>query len=225
MLAPTAPVRFELCKPYMVGQQVFAEARHAPRLKPRPPSSGRSRRTRRSSGPRSTSGTRRTPGTSSRSRAGRCRCGTRACSTSTTRCARPPACSTCRTWACSRRPGPHAEEFLDLVLTNYVRWYAPGESFYSYLLDQDGNVIDDLLVYRRAKDNFQIVVNASNADKDWAWLNAVNNGEVLLDRNRPELKVLRPATLRNLKDPSSGAGHARRPRAARARRRCASCRA
>ena len=91
------------------------------------------------------------------------------------------------------------------MLSNYVRWYAPGESFYSYLLDPDGNVIDDLLVYRRAKDNFQIVVNASNADKDWAWLNAVNNGEVLLDRNRPELKVLRPAVLRNLKDRSSGA--------------------
>ncbi len=100
--------------------------------------------------------------------------------------------------------GPHAEEFLDLVLSNYVRWYAPGESFYAYLLDVDGVVIDDLLVYRRSKDNFQIVVNASNADKDWAWLNAVNNGEVLLDRNRPDLRVLRPATLRNLKDPSSG---------------------
>lgn len=100
--------------------------------------------------------------------------------------------------------GPHAEEFLDLVLTNYVRWYATGESFYAYLLDLDGNVIDDLLVYRRAADRFQIVVNASNADKDWAWLNAVNNGEVLLDRQRLDLRVLRPATLRNLKDRSSG---------------------
>ena len=101
--------------------------------------------------------------------------------------------------------GPHAIEFLDLVCTNYVRWYAPGESFYSYLLDPDGNVIDDLLVYRRETNRFQIVVNASNADKDWAWLNAVNNGEVLLDRNRPDLRVLRPATIRNLKDPSAGA--------------------
>jgi glycine hydroxymethyltransferase len=100
--------------------------------------------------------------------------------------------------------GPHAEAFLDLVCTNYTRWYAPGESFYSYLLDPDGKVIDDLLVYRRNRDRFQIVVNASNADKDWAWLNAVNNGEVLLDRERPDLKVLRPATIRNLKDPASG---------------------
>ena len=93
-------------------------------------------------------------------------------------------------------PGPGADQLCPLVRA--------GESFYSYLLDVDGNVIDDLLIYRRAKDNFQIVVNASNADKDWAWLNAVNNGEVLLDRNRPDLKVLRPATLRNLKDPSCG---------------------
>jgi len=100
--------------------------------------------------------------------------------------------------------GPHAIEFLDLVCTNYPRWYAPGESFYSYLLDPDGKVIDDLLVYRRSADRFQIVVNASNADKDWAWLNAVNNGEVLLDRDRPDLRVLRPATLRNLKDPAAG---------------------
>ena len=100
--------------------------------------------------------------------------------------------------------GPHAEAFLDLVCTNYTRWYAPGESFYSYLLDPDGKVIDDLLVYRRSRDRFQIVVNASNADKDWAWLNAVNNGEVLIDRERPDLRVLRPAVLRDLKDPASG---------------------
>jgi len=101
--------------------------------------------------------------------------------------------------------GPHATEFLDLVLTNYVRWFEPGESFYSYLLDPDGRVIDDLFVYRRRKDLFLLVVNAANADKDWAWLNAVNQGEVLLDRERPHLRVLRPATLRNLKDRSSGA--------------------
>jgi glycine cleavage system T protein len=101
--------------------------------------------------------------------------------------------------------GPHAVEFLDLVCTNYVRWYAAGESFYTYLLDPDGKVIDDLLVYRRRADLFQIVVNAANADKDWAWLNAVNNGEALLDRGRPDLRVLRPATIRNLKDPASGA--------------------
>jgi glycine cleavage system T protein len=100
--------------------------------------------------------------------------------------------------------GPYATEFLDLVCTNYARWYAPGESFYSYFLDPDGRVIDDLLVYRRARDRYLMVVNAANAEKDWAWLNAVNRGEVLIDRARPDIRVLRPATIRDLKDPASG---------------------
>jgi glycine cleavage system T protein len=101
--------------------------------------------------------------------------------------------------------GPHATEFLDTVLSNYARWFEPGMSFYAYLFDQDGSVIDDLMVYRRAGDLYLIVVNASNADKDWAWLNAVNNGNVVLDRARPDVKVLRPAQIHDLKDPASGA--------------------
>jgi len=101
--------------------------------------------------------------------------------------------------------GPNATEFLDLVLTNYARWFGPGESYYSYLLDQDGKVIDDLMVYRRRDDLYLMVVNAANADKDWAWLNAVNDGQVLIDRQRPDLRVLRPAILRDLKDPACGA--------------------
>jgi glycine cleavage system T protein len=100
--------------------------------------------------------------------------------------------------------GPYATEFLDLVCSNYARWYSPGESFYSYFLDQDGKVIDDLMVYRRRKDLYLMVVNAANEDKDWAWLNAVNDSKVLIDRERPDLRVLRPARLRNLKDRSSG---------------------
>ena len=101
--------------------------------------------------------------------------------------------------------GPHATEFLDTVLSNYARWFEPGMSFYAYLFDQDGSVLDDLMVYRRADDLYLIVVNASNADKDWAWLNAVNNANVILDRARPDVKVLRPAQIRDLKDPASGA--------------------
>ena len=100
--------------------------------------------------------------------------------------------------------GPHATEFLDLVCSNYARWFNPGESYYAYLLDPDGQILDDLMVYRRAKDRYLVVVNASNADKDWAWLDAVNQDQVLIDRQRPDLRVLRPATLRNLKDPASG---------------------
>jgi glycine hydroxymethyltransferase len=59
------------------------------------------------------------------------------------------------------------------------------------------------MVYRRRADLFLLVVNAANEDKDWNWLNAVNERRVIIDRERPWLEVEAPATLRNLKDPTS----------------------
>ena len=101
--------------------------------------------------------------------------------------------------------GPNATPFLDIVTTNYVRWLEDGKSQYGYLLDPDGRVLDDVWLYRRAPERYLMVVNAANEEKDWAWLNAVNGGEVLIDRERPDLHIEQPALLRNLKDPSAGA--------------------
>ncbi|MGQ9626979.1 MAG: glycine cleavage system aminomethyltransferase GcvT [Anaerolineae bacterium] len=100
--------------------------------------------------------------------------------------------------------GEHATSFLELVCSNYVGWLEEGESHYSYLLDPDGQVIDDIFLYRRARDLYLMVVNAANAEKDWAWLNAVNEGEVIIDKERPETAVEGKAILRDLKDPSTG---------------------
>ncbi len=60
-----------------------------------------------------------------------------------------------------------------------------GESCYTHFLDPKSNVIDDTLVYRRSADKYLVVVNASNDDKDWAWLNAVREGKVAVDADRP----------------------------------------
>ena len=60
-----------------------------------------------------------------------------------------------------------------------------GESCYTHFLDPDANVIDDLLVYHRGPEKFLVVVNASNDDKDWAWLNAVKDGRVRVSNERP----------------------------------------
>ena len=100
--------------------------------------------------------------------------------------------------------GTHVIEFLNTVLTNDVSALRIGQSHYTYLLLPDGSVIDDLLVYRLAVDRFMLVVNASNNDKDWAWLNAVNNGEVMIDEERPYAKIQHPVTLRDLRDPQHG---------------------
>jgi len=100
--------------------------------------------------------------------------------------------------------GPNAASFLDTVTTNYVRWLEDGASQYSYLLDLNGDVIDDIMVYRRRDDDYIVVVNAVNWDKDWDWLNAVNRGEVILDREDPFKSIEGPAVLEDLKDPALG---------------------
>jgi glycine hydroxymethyltransferase len=86
-----------------------------------------------------------------------------------------------------------------------VRWLEDGQSHYSYLLDPDGHVLDDIMVYRRGVDRYMVVVNAANADKDLAWLRAVNSRECVIDRARPQKEIEGEVTIRDLKDPSSGA--------------------
>jgi glycine hydroxymethyltransferase len=105
--------------------------------------------------------------------------------------------------------GPHAAAFLDVLGSNYAAWLEDGQSCYGYLADPDGGLIDDFMIYRRKAELFLLVVNASNEAKDWDWLNAVNDGRVVLDRARPWVKVSARATLRNLKDPAAGADQLR----------------
>jgi len=100
--------------------------------------------------------------------------------------------------------GEHATAFLDAVTSNYVRWIGDGQTQYAYLLDPDGNVIDDVFIYRRAADRYMLVINASNAERDLAWLNAVSSGQYLIDREHPDIEIEGPAIIRDLKDPSSG---------------------
>ena len=65
--------------------------------------------------------------------------------------------------------GPCAKPFLQRLLTNNLDRARGGKALYSALCRQNGGVIDDLLVYQRAEDDFFIVVNASNIEKDFAW--------------------------------------------------------
>ncbi|MGC9529843.1 MAG: serine hydroxymethyltransferase [Candidatus Bipolaricaulaceae bacterium] len=97
--------------------------------------------------------------------------------------------------------GRYAESFLNLVTTNYAGWLHPGQSQYGFLLTPAGEVIDDLMVYRRARDRFLVVVNAANEARDWDWMCAVNSGQVLLDPERPWVEPDGEVTLANLKEP------------------------
>ena len=101
--------------------------------------------------------------------------------------------------------GPSAAAFLDGLVTNEVSSLKPGESMYAQILAPNGSVHDDCYVYCRAPEKYLFVVNASNDDKDWAWVTAVLKGEVLLDFDRPWARA--PGRgglkLRDLRHPSS----------------------
>jgi len=66
--------------------------------------------------------------------------------------------------------GTGAEEFLNYVLTNDVRKLAEGDAQYTLMCNERGGVIDDLYLYRLARDEFLLIVNASRIDADWDWL-------------------------------------------------------
>ncbi len=65
--------------------------------------------------------------------------------------------------------GPKAFEFIQKVTSNNVADLYDGKVQYSCFPNNDGGIVDDLLVYRFDKNNYLLVVNAANIDKDWAW--------------------------------------------------------
>ncbi len=101
--------------------------------------------------------------------------------------------------------GADAASFLDTVCGNDCGGLLPGESLYSHFLTPDADVIDDTLIYRRGWDNYLVVVNASNDDKDRTWLESVRDGAVKIDNGRPWARTYGyNAEIRNLRDPRSG---------------------
>jgi aminomethyltransferase len=70
--------------------------------------------------------------------------------------------------------GPRAAEFLCWLLTNDIEKIAPGGAQYALMCQADGGVLDDLFTYRLAPDSagerFLSVVNAGNAEADFAWI-------------------------------------------------------
>jgi len=100
--------------------------------------------------------------------------------------------------------GENCINFLDAVTSNYIKWISDGQSQYTYLLDLSGNIIDDVIIYRRKKDKYIVIANAVNEDKDLEWLKAVNSKKYIIDKDNPIKEIENSVIIRNLKDKSSG---------------------
>jgi aminomethyltransferase len=68
--------------------------------------------------------------------------------------------------------GPNAEALCAKLFTNDARALATGQAQYSLIPTEEGTVVDDIIVYRLAPERFLVCVNASNAAKDFAWIQA-----------------------------------------------------
>jgi len=66
--------------------------------------------------------------------------------------------------------GPRAREFLQSVLSNDLERIGPGKAQYTLLTNEQGGIVDDLIVYEREPQRFLLIVNAANRDADLAWL-------------------------------------------------------
>ena len=70
--------------------------------------------------------------------------------------------------------GPQALAFLQNIVSNDVHKLTVGQVQYAYFPNEDGGIVDDLLVHKMDDETYLLVVNASNIDKDWAWCEAHN---------------------------------------------------
>src|SRR5687768_14810091 len=68
--------------------------------------------------------------------------------------------------------GPDAIAFVNRLTTNDVTKLVDGQAHYSALTNENGGVVDDLLVYRFGEEKLLLVVNAGTTDKDWEWVSA-----------------------------------------------------
>jgi aminomethyltransferase len=66
--------------------------------------------------------------------------------------------------------GAAAESFLDSLTPNNVARLKSGRAHYSGLLNERGTYLDDILIYRMDQEDFLVVVNAANVDKDFEWI-------------------------------------------------------
>ena len=70
--------------------------------------------------------------------------------------------------------GPHALDLIQKVTSNDAAVLTDGKAQYSCLPNNDGGIVDDLLVYRIDAQTYMLVVNASNIEKDWNWIKSLD---------------------------------------------------
>jgi aminomethyltransferase len=85
--------------------------------------------------------------------------------------------------------GPQAELLIQMVTTNDISKLKIGQAQYNCLPNLEGGIVDDLIVYKMAEQEYMLVVNASNIEKDWNWISRFAKGEVELENVSDQISL------------------------------------
>ena len=100
--------------------------------------------------------------------------------------------------------GKDAERYVQHIFTNDVAGAPAGKIYYGMMCYENGGTVDDLLVYKAGGNDFFLVINAANIDKDWAWMQEQAKGfDILLEHQSDiygELAIQGPDSEQVLKD-------------------------
>ena len=86
--------------------------------------------------------------------------------------------------------GPKALGFLDYALTNSAHRLEPGLAQYTIISDEDGRPLDDAYLYQRGPEDYLLVVNAANLERDWEWLVKLNSSGAALENHSADLAMI-----------------------------------
>jgi glycine cleavage system T protein (aminomethyltransferase) len=86
--------------------------------------------------------------------------------------------------------GEKALDFVQNITVNDASKLTAGRVQYSAMCYEDGGIVDDLLVYRLAENEFMLVINASNIDKDFEWMKKNNSFNIQLENKSDEYSLL-----------------------------------
>lgn len=85
--------------------------------------------------------------------------------------------------------GEKAVELLQKITTNDVSKLTPGKIQYTCFPNGKGGIVDDFLIYCIAENEFLLVVNASNIDKDWEWINKHNTMGAIVENASDDISL------------------------------------
>lgn len=86
--------------------------------------------------------------------------------------------------------GPGAKDLLQYVATNNADALKDGKAQYTCLTNENGGIVDDLIVYKMADEKYFVVVNASNIDKDWNHISNHNTFGAVMTNASDEMSLL-----------------------------------